>query len=74
MDGREAALAAEMLGVDVAIACHYLDPDDPEVHAFLDLVPKHDTTGRRAALAPKVGDRIVVDADGVRTDPLRASA
>ena len=74
MDGREAALAAEMLGVDVAIACHYLDPDDPEVHAFLELVPKHDTTGRRVALAPNVGDRIVVDSDGVRTDPLRASA
>lgn len=58
MDGREAALTAEMLGVDVAIACHYLDPDDPEVDAFLRLAPEFDTSGRRLALAPRVGERL----------------
>lgn len=61
MDAREAAVAAEMLGLELALACHYLDERDPEVQAFLELVPEHDTTGRRRAVAPKVGDRIVVN-------------
>jgi L-ascorbate metabolism protein UlaG (beta-lactamase superfamily) len=60
MDAREAAIAAEMLGVEVAVACHYLDEWDSEVQAFLELVSEHDTSGRRLAIAPKVGDRIVV--------------
>ena len=57
MDAREAALVAEMLGVELAIACHYLEPDD-EVRTFLELVPEFDTTGTRRALAPKVGERL----------------
>ncbi|MCI0635124.1 MAG: MBL fold metallo-hydrolase [Actinobacteria bacterium] len=62
MDADEAARAAEMLGLELAVACHYLAPDD-EVARFLELGPEHDTTGRRRAVAPLVGETLVVDAD-----------
>ncbi len=62
MDADEAARAAEMLGLDLAVGCHYLAPDE-EVARFLELVPKYDTTGRRRAVAPLVGETLVVDAD-----------
>ena len=61
MDADEAAYAAEMLGVDIAIAAHYLAPT-PAVSEFLDRVPARDSTGRRVALAPAVGETIVVEA------------
>ena len=60
MDADEAAYAAEMLGVDVAIAAHYLAPT-PAVHEFLTRVAERDSTGRRQALAPAVGETIVVE-------------
>ena len=60
MDADEAARAAEMLGLELAVACHYLAPDD-EVDRFLELVPKHDTTGKRRVVAPLVGETLVVD-------------
>lgn len=60
MDADEAAQTAEMLGLSVAVACHYLERD-AEVDRFLQLVPKYDTTGRRLAVAPEVGDTVVVD-------------
>jgi L-ascorbate metabolism protein UlaG (beta-lactamase superfamily) len=60
MDPDEAARAAEMLGVELAVACHYLAKDD-EVGRFLELVPRYDTTGARQALAPEVGETIVID-------------
>jgi L-ascorbate metabolism protein UlaG (beta-lactamase superfamily) len=60
MDADEAARAAEMLGLELAVACHYLAPDS-EVERFLELVPHYDTTGRRQALAPLVGETLVVD-------------
>jgi L-ascorbate metabolism protein UlaG (beta-lactamase superfamily) len=62
MDADEAARAAEMLGVELAVACHYLAPDE-EVDRFLELVPRYDTTGRRRAVAPRVGETLVVDPD-----------
>ncbi len=62
MDADEAARTAEMLGVDLAVACHYLAPDE-EVERFLELVPVYDTTGRRRAVAPLVGETLVVDGD-----------
>jgi L-ascorbate metabolism protein UlaG (beta-lactamase superfamily) len=62
MDADEAARAAEMLGLDLAVACHYLAPDE-EVARFLELVSEYDTTGRRRAVAPLVGETLVVDAD-----------
>ena len=60
MSPDEAARAAEMLGVELAVACHYL-AKNPDVDEFLELVPKHDSTGRRKALAPRVGESIVVE-------------
>lgn len=62
MDADEAARAAEMLGLELAVACHYLAPDD-EVSRFVDLVPHYDTTGRRRVVAPLVGETLVVDGD-----------
>ncbi|MDH4176634.1 MAG: MBL fold metallo-hydrolase, partial [Thermoleophilia bacterium] len=60
MDADEAARTAEMLGLEIAVACHYL-AKDAEVDRFLELVPKYDTTGRRQAVAPEVGQTLVVD-------------
>lgn len=66
MDADEAARAAEMLGVEIAVACHYLAKDS-EVERFVELVPRYDTTGRRGVVAPAVGDTLVVEPDGVFT-------
>jgi L-ascorbate metabolism protein UlaG (beta-lactamase superfamily) len=63
MDADEAARAAEMLGLKVAVACHYLTREDSEVDRFLELVPRYDSTGARQAVAPEVGDTLVVDGD-----------
>jgi len=60
MDADEAARAAEMLGLELAVACHYLAVDS-EVERFLELVPEHDTTGRRQAVAPLVGETLVIE-------------
>jgi L-ascorbate metabolism protein UlaG (beta-lactamase superfamily) len=62
MDADEAARVAEMLGLELAVACHYLEPDE-EVERFLQLVPEYDTTGLRRAVAPLVGQTLVVDGD-----------
>ena len=61
MSPREAALAAEMLGVKLAVACHYLETTDPDVGAFLGLVRDYDTTGKRIGLALEPGQTLVVD-------------
>jgi L-ascorbate metabolism protein UlaG (beta-lactamase superfamily) len=55
MSPLEAALAAEFLNLKVAVACHYLNPGQPDVLEFLDLVAEKDTTGQRIAIAPGVG-------------------
>jgi hypothetical protein len=60
MDADEAARVAEMLGLELAVACHYLTLDD-EVARFLELVPKYDTTSKRRAVAPRVGETLVVE-------------
>ena len=62
MNADEAARVAEMLGLELAVACHYLEPDG-EVQRFLELVPHHDTSGRRRAVAPLVGQSLVVEPD-----------
>jgi L-ascorbate metabolism protein UlaG (beta-lactamase superfamily) len=67
MDADEAARAAEMLGLEVAVACHYLTKDG-EVERFLELVPEHDSTGRRKVFAPEVGDVLVVDGERVEIE------
>lgn len=62
MDADEAARTAEMLGLDLAVACHYLAPDD-EVERFVQLVPHYDTTGSRRVVAPLVGQTLIVSPD-----------
>jgi L-ascorbate metabolism protein UlaG (beta-lactamase superfamily) len=62
MDADEAARTAEMLGLRIAVACHYLEKD-AEVERFLELVPRYDSTGTRQAVAPEVGETLVVDGD-----------
>jgi L-ascorbate metabolism protein UlaG (beta-lactamase superfamily) len=62
MDPRECSLAAEMLGVELAIACHYLVPDE-NVERFLECVPAGDPSGRRRAVALNPGEAIVVEPD-----------
>ena len=60
MDPDEAARAAEMLGLELAVACHYLAPHE-DVDRFVELVPLHDSTGQRRVVAPRVGDTLVVE-------------
>jgi L-ascorbate metabolism protein UlaG (beta-lactamase superfamily) len=67
MDADEAARTAEMLGVDVAVACHYLAIDS-EVERFAELVPKYDTTGKRKVVVPEVGDVLVIDGNRVEIE------
>jgi L-ascorbate metabolism protein UlaG (beta-lactamase superfamily) len=64
MDADEGARVAEMLGVKVAVGCHYLEPDD-EARRFLELVSQYDSTGARTVLAPRIGDSFVVDDNGL---------
>jgi hypothetical protein len=63
MDADEAARTAEMLGLELAVACHYLAPDE-EVERFLRLVPHYDTSGHRQVVAPLVGQTLVVERGG----------
>jgi L-ascorbate metabolism protein UlaG (beta-lactamase superfamily) len=63
MDADEAAKTAEMLGLELAVACHYLEIDS-EVERFVELVPKYDTTGARRVVAPVVGQTLVVEPGG----------
>jgi L-ascorbate metabolism protein UlaG (beta-lactamase superfamily) len=60
MDPDEAARAAEMLGLELAVACHYLAPNE-DVDRFLELVSHHDSGGRRRVVAPLVGETLVVE-------------
>jgi L-ascorbate metabolism protein UlaG (beta-lactamase superfamily) len=60
MDPDEAARCAEMLGLELAVACHYLAPNE-DVERFIELVPTYDTTGRRRVVAPLVGETLVVE-------------
>lgn len=60
MDPDEAARAAEMLGLELAVACHYLASNE-DVDRFVELVPKYDTSGGRRVVAPLVGETLVVE-------------
>jgi L-ascorbate metabolism protein UlaG (beta-lactamase superfamily) len=69
MSPREAAMAAELLGVRYAVATHYEDVEHPDVKKFLAEVPVNDTTGNRIALALKPGETLVLeDADNYRVE------
>jgi len=61
MNSYEAALASEWLGLECAVASHYLQAQNPQVTEFIEQVHALDTSGRRVALAPEVGDTIVID-------------
>ena len=58
MNPDEAARAAEMLGVQYAVATHYVDVDDEDVDAFLAAVPRYDSTGARIPLALRAGQTL----------------
>ena len=67
MSPREAALAAEFLGVKYAIASHYLDLEDEQgieyhdIHEFISAVHEFDKSGQREALALRVGETFIVE-------------
>lgn len=63
MSPREAALSAEYLGLTVAVACHYFNHEQADVQEFLGLVGELDTTGKRRAIAPVVGETLIVATD-----------
>jgi L-ascorbate metabolism protein UlaG (beta-lactamase superfamily) len=63
MTSVEAALAAEMLGVRLAIASHYLTPNE-DTASFEEEVRRVDSTGLRQAVTPAVNDTVCVHADG----------
>lgn len=63
MSPDEAALAAELLGVRLAVATHYLNAEDPEVAEFVRLVPALDPASHRAAIAPAVGQTVILDGE-----------
>lgn len=64
----EAALAAEMLGLEIAVASHYLE-HNADVDEFVRRVAERDSSGRRRALAPPVGATIVVEDGEARLEP-----
>ena len=66
MGPREAALATKLLGVDVAVATHYLDDADPEVAEFLELV--HGEGRDVRAVAPASGQTIVIDGQDMHVE------
>ncbi len=61
MSPDEAARVADMLGVKVAVACHYFTHND-DTAEFLKQVPVRDKSGKRQAIAPLPGDTFVIDA------------
>jgi len=65
MSPDEAALAAEMLGVEVAVACHYERPDHPDVKEFLEQVAARDSSGRRRAEALSAGETLVLEGSAI---------
>jgi L-ascorbate metabolism protein UlaG (beta-lactamase superfamily) len=69
MSPREAAMAAEFLSVDIAIASHYEDPGHPQVLEFLAEVAKQDTSGRRQPLAMAPGQAIDIDGPAFQVIP-----
>jgi L-ascorbate metabolism protein UlaG (beta-lactamase superfamily) len=60
MSPDEAARVADMLGVKVAVACHYFTHNADTV-SFLQGVRQHDKSGKRQVLAPLPGETFAVD-------------
>ncbi|HET8673243.1 MAG TPA: MBL fold metallo-hydrolase [Thermoleophilaceae bacterium] len=72
MSPDEAARVAEMLGLELAVACHYLDLG-PDLDDFERLVREHDTSGGRRTVAPAVGATLVLDGSNFTLEPAPAS-
>lgn len=66
MSPYEGALAAHWLGLDTVLPCHYIEPDDPDVHAFGEhlaaIGPEHGRKPESLVLRP--GEWIEIGADG----------
>lgn len=62
MNPEEAAMVAEMLGLKLAVCCHYLTLNE-DTATFMAAVPRHDTSGTRVPLAPLPGQTIRVEGD-----------
>lgn len=65
MSPEEAGLAAEFLGVDIAVASHYLDLTNElerqDVNRFLRAVEANDSKGQRSAEYLEVGQTLVIE-------------
>ena len=73
MSAREAALAAEFLGLDIAVACHYLSLEQEaterqDVQEFLAAVHEFDTTGKRTSLALEIGEALIIEGNSYRKE------
>lgn len=66
MSPYEGALAAEWLGLETVLPCHYLDPDDPDVESFERELAGLKAKGHKVpdSLVLKAGDVIEVPAGG----------
>ena len=60
MDPDEAARAAEMLGVDHAIPCHFITPT-ADLERFVERCRQHDSSGARRITVPVIGDTLTLD-------------
>ena len=63
MSPREGALAAQWLGLQTVLPCHYIDADCPEVHIFDDYLTQARERGERvpASVVLKPGDVWTID-------------
>jgi L-ascorbate metabolism protein UlaG (beta-lactamase superfamily) len=59
----EAARVAEMLGVGVAVACHYFTHSE-DTQSFIEAVRKHDSTGARVPHTPLPGETFTITGEG----------
>jgi L-ascorbate metabolism protein UlaG (beta-lactamase superfamily) len=66
MSPYEGALAAQWLGLETVLPCHYINPDDPDVHAFERHIKELAARGERVprSLVLKPGDVLEVPAGG----------
>lgn len=71
MSPAEGALAAEFLGLHIAVASHYLDLSNEiehqEVTEFMDKVKSFDSTGKRIPMALNPGETLVVENGTITT-------
>lgn len=69
MSPREGALAAQWLNLDVALPCHYINPDCDEVRQFVEFLEQARARGERTPRQTpilKPGDVITLEPDGAK--------